>query len=548
MRTLFTLGIITVTIQLHAQVPDNDVVDINNIEALLNSDGGLFMEAEDFDAYFYVPKPTGEFPLSTIFSAGLWIGASDSSGNIYTAAHIYRQFGQDFWFGPIATDYEGPDYLEKYNKVWVCDKPTIEYHIANFEMPGYEVPLSLALWPGNGNIDNGEAAILAPFYDYNNNLIYDPENGDYPIIRGDKAAYFIFNDDAHLHTETDGAKLKLELHGMAYAFDTPSDSALNNTLFINYSIINRSEINYSQFQVGVFSDFNIGAFDDDYLGCDSTLNMFFGYNMDRIDGPTAPNYGSHPPAQGIMFLNQPMYMFKNYYNDFTVTGNPETDEDFVNYLAGNWKDGTPQTFGDNGYGGLINSRYMFPADIYDTLGWSAVTAVGAPSDARGIGAISPQTLYSNDTLCLDVAFPFAIAYDDLFIDSLGLGSRAWYAVAKLKERANLVIDYYDNNISDCQILYAKNPDFVANVEEEMLLGYSIFPNPVSSAITIDFDDKTIGECHIAIYSAAGVLMQTSIVDGSRSIILDLHKFPEGMYLIQIKSNNKILVNHVVNKF
>ncbi|MBK9456642.1 MAG: hypothetical protein IPO24_14170 [Bacteroidetes bacterium] len=105
-------------------------------------------------------------------------------------------------------------------------------------------------------------------------MIYDPENGDYPIIRGDKAAYFIFNDDADIHTETDGAKLKLELHGMAYAFDAPEDSALNNTLFINYSIINRSLIDYTQFQVGVFTDFNVGAFDDDYVGCDTTLNMF----------------------------------------------------------------------------------------------------------------------------------------------------------------------------------------------------------------------------------------------------------------------------------
>jgi|JI7StandDraft_1071085.scaffolds.fasta_scaffold09186_4 hypothetical protein len=547
MRTLITLVLIFTLFYSHAQVLENGVMDINNIEALLNADGGMFMEAEDFDPYFYVPKPTGDNPPSTIFSAGLWIGATDVSGNKYTAAHIYRQFGQDFWFGPVAMDYTDADYIEKYNNVWICDKPTIENHITNFATAGYEVPLSIASWPGNGNIENGESPILAPFFDYNNNLIYDPENGDYPIIRGDKAAYFIFNDDADIHTETDGAKLKLELHGMAYAFDAPEDSALNNTLFINYSIINRSLIDYTQFQVGVFTDFNVGAFDDDYVGCDTTLNMFFGYNMDLCDGPTTPNYGFDVPAQGMIFLNESMYTFKNYYNDFSVIGKPVTDEDYINYLAGNWKDGTPQTYGDNGYGGLINSRYMFPSDIFDTLGWSAVNSLHAPSDARVVGAISPQTFLSNDTLCLDIAFPFAIAYDDWYIDSLGPSYRAWYAVSKLKERANQVLEYYDTNVSDCQIVYAKNPDFVLDVEKEVLSGYSIAPNPVSHSITINIDDKAIGECHIAIYNSSGVILQQSIADGSQPIIVDMFKFPQGMYLIQIKSKNKNLINHLINK-
>ncbi|MBK7440921.1 MAG: T9SS type A sorting domain-containing protein [Bacteroidetes bacterium] len=164
-----------------------------------------------------------------------------------------------------------------------------------------------------------------------------------------------------------------------------------------------------------------------------------------------------------------------------------------------------------------------------------------------VGAISPQTLLSNDTLCLDIAFPFAIAYDDLYIDSLGLGSRAWYAVSKLKERSIQVLDYYDTNVTDCQIVYAKNPDFVLDIEDEVLSGYSLAPNPVIQSITINIEDKTIGECQISIYNTAGVLLQQSIEDGSQPIMVDMIKFPQGMYLIQIKSNNKLLINHVINK-
>lgn len=101
-----------------------------------------------------------------------------------------------------------------------------------------------------------------------------------------------------------------------------------------------------------------------------------------------------------------------------------------------------------------------------------------------------------------------------------------------------MLEYYDTNVSDCQIVYAKNPDFVLDVEKEVLSGYSIAPNPVSHSITINIDDKAMGECHIAIYNSSGVILQQSIADGSQPIIVDMFRFPQGMYLIQIKSKIK----------
>jgi hypothetical protein len=61
-------------------------------------------------------------------------------------------------------------------------------------------------------------------------------DGDYPLIRGDQALFFIFNDDRNVHSETQGNKLKAEIHGMAYVFDLPGDTAFNNTIFMNYKI------------------------------------------------------------------------------------------------------------------------------------------------------------------------------------------------------------------------------------------------------------------------------------------------------------------------
>jgi hypothetical protein len=45
----------------------------------------------------------------------------------------------------------------------------------------------LLYWPGNGNIQNGEARFLAPFNDENFNQLYEPWLGETPDIRGDEA-------------------------------------------------------------------------------------------------------------------------------------------------------------------------------------------------------------------------------------------------------------------------------------------------------------------------------------------------------------------------
>ena len=45
---------------------------------------------------------------------------------------------------------------------------------------------------------------------------------------------------------------------MAYAFNEPADSALNNTIFLHYQIINRSTDTYDSVYIGFFDDIDIG--------------------------------------------------------------------------------------------------------------------------------------------------------------------------------------------------------------------------------------------------------------------------------------------------
>lgn len=145
----------------------------------------------------------------------------------------------------------------QYNRLWKINRSEIDYHIAHWADAGYVPPADIATWPAHGDTLLHQAYLLAPFADIDYNGIYNPLMGDYPLIRGDQCIYFVFNDAGGLHHESGGQKLGLEIRGMAYAFDCPSDSALHYTLFMHYDIINRSTTIYNNVYLGVFTDIDL---------------------------------------------------------------------------------------------------------------------------------------------------------------------------------------------------------------------------------------------------------------------------------------------------
>lgn len=122
----------------------------------------------------------------------------------------------------------------------------------------------------------------------------------------DQALFFIFNDVRDIHTESEGMPLGIEIHGMAYAYNLPGDSALWNTAFLHYDIINRSDTNYNETWISIWADTDLGFAGDDYVGCDVQRGAFYCYNGDTLDGSGEPGaYGEYPPAIGILFLGGP---------------------------------------------------------------------------------------------------------------------------------------------------------------------------------------------------------------------------------------------------
>jgi hypothetical protein len=315
------LSYATIVFRIHAKSYDS--LYLNNINARFTVNGIHFFGPEG--GKFEVPKFSGK---STIFLNSLWIGGMADT-TLYLAAQRYGQGPNtgtayskaDFFPGPVMDSSSYSVYQDTiWDYIWNLKRSEIEYHKAHWNDNGYKPIHDILTWPGNGNVSLGQAAKLAPFFDRNNDGIYNPFDGDYPLIRGDQTLFFIFNDDRSNHTESLGRKMKIEIHGMAYEWDMPEDSAFNNTVFLSYKIFNRSGRTYTNTYLGAFTDLDIGYSNDDYVGCDVNRSSYYGYNGDSIDGSGQPGaYGEHPPVQSVTFLGGP-YLDPDGYDNPSYNG------------------------------------------------------------------------------------------------------------------------------------------------------------------------------------------------------------------------------------
>ena len=305
---------------------ETNFIDVNNIEALISPIGLHFYDQESqygSSNYYHVPKSSA---ISTYFSQALWFGGLDEAEQLHLAAMQFGQLGKDFWPGPLSLSDASIDEATTldWDRCFKITRDEVVEFLANYSTPGYIIPKHIAEWPAHGDTTKGQAYDLAPYVDADNDNHYDPTHGDYPTFLGDMALFFIFNDNYAAHGETGGTPVGLEVHGMAYAFDAPNDSLLNNTLFFNYKMYNRSQHSLHNTYLGLWSDWDLGYANDDYVACDvqrSTVycyngrdidNGYWDYITDEFDNIIDSSlyigdygYGANPPIQTLTVLAGP---------------------------------------------------------------------------------------------------------------------------------------------------------------------------------------------------------------------------------------------------
>lgn len=401
-------------------------LDINNVRTTIMTGGDMWWDL--ISAQYEIPKGSGK---NSLYSGALWIGGIDGGGNLKVAAMTYRQTGNDFWPGPLdASASVSSATCNQYDKHYKLTRQEVESYVN-----GGPLTPAIANWPGNG--PGGQS--LAPYVDGDGSNDYNPESGnphDYPAydvenngggkVFGDQTLWWVFNDAGNIHSETGSDVIGLEIQAQAFGFSTNDE--INNMTFYQYKIINRSTNVLNQTYFGQWVDADLGYYNDDYVGCDVKRGLGYCYNGDAED-EGLEGYGMNPPCVAVDFFQGPladandqvdndrdgaideqgeqiiMSRFVYYNNDGSVIGNPDSRTDYYYYLKGMWKDGTPMTYGGNGYGGSTPCKFMYPGNSDHQWEWGTGGEYG-----NGAGAQPDwyETTTPGDRRFLQSAGPFTL--------------------------------------------------------------------------------------------------------------------------------------------
>lgn len=462
-------------------------IDFNNISGQINNNGSFFNRQGLNAAGYFVPKSDS---ATTIYQMNVWMSALDVNNVPHMITRTYLpaydpQIG-DYIAGPWSTtgQYQDQNYMNQYfNSLWKVSKSEIDAHIANYNNVNYVIPASIENWPGNGDVSLGVSQQLAPFVDLNGNGIYEPILGEYPDIPGGQAVYLIMTD----RNSYPNAGLGLEMHFMFYQKN--NNLILDNTTFLNINIINKSTMQYHDFRMTFYLDPDIGGASDDFIGCDTTLNMIYAYNGDSFDDNENgfTGYGTNPPAQNVMSLNHKMESAIFYNNGSSYPfSDPTTYAEYWNIINGLWQDGSSIGYGGAGF--FVDSlhpptTFLFPGDPVTGLGWSEVntepitnpgTAI-PPGDRRMLMTIALGDLGYFESKCADFAFVTSFSGGDYLAN-----------VTSLKNASTYIQELYDADESfPCRRFYLGTNEIYEQ-------GFTVFPNPSNGNFKIEFSHALEG--------------------------------------------------------
>ncbi len=384
------------------------VLNSNNIRASFFPRGNKFTDGSQ--GGFLVPYPSKE-RLTTIFASSPWIGGYDDAGNLKLAVETYPGTGtNDFSVGPLSSIGTIVDSTcGKFDQAWTVYYEDIRNHILDYNQNSkIDRPIaSIFHWPGRGNKffldyygfelpDDNQG--LAPFHDANGNNRYDPDKGDYPVVRisgyeyiPDQMLWMVFND-VDTNYNSGHKPLRFEIQLTAFAFHCQDNEILNNTIFNSYKIIDRAVSVIDSVFFGMWTDYDLGCYLDDAIGTDSSRSTEFVYNADDRDGDVGMNcsngantYASHVPVQSMTYLNYPMN------SAISASRQLKSPIEFYRQLNGQWHDGTPLTPEGSGYNpgsGLSPTKFIFNGDPRDSSGWSALEFFPHGDDQKIVSSVS----------------------------------------------------------------------------------------------------------------------------------------------------------------
>ncbi|MBC7778265.1 MAG: T9SS type A sorting domain-containing protein [Phycisphaerae bacterium] len=365
---------------------------------------------------------------SPIFTHSPWIAGKDAAGSLHIAATTYDNIPADFRAGLASSP------AKDFERVWAVSREEIAQIRRDFGEDGdldAPPPFDLLSWPAKGNphfrqnldfslVTTNPDSLPAPFVDHNGDGTYNVFDGDYPRLLGDRMLWWARTDQT-THEETDGQPLGVDVFFTLYGYDCPQNGGISQSVFADYQIINRSGEDYSNAYMGFFTDFDLGCYDDDYLGSMPDANSYYVYNQDAVDGQPGSTcaggtatYGEQVPIETVTMLNRSLdhsiYFSRGGTGGPPATTDPTSPHDYYNYLQSIWRDDAPLTIGGSGYNpsnpGAVQTNFAFFDNPSDSQGWSMCTQNLPNADQRMVSSHGPFPFVTGDTFSVRLAFSF----------------------------------------------------------------------------------------------------------------------------------------------
>ena len=401
------------------------------------------------------------------------------------------------------------------------------------------------------NYNNWPGDLGAPYIDVDKDGKFT-KGIDQPRFLGDEVLWFAANDlDTITSRFTYGSDpIGLEEQVTTFGYDKQDDLA--DVIFKKYKIINKSGKQIDDMYLAYWADPDLGDANDDYVGCDTTLNLGYCYNGNNNDA----EYGVAPPAIGYQFVqgpinkgspvdsarindkwrkgekNLPMTAFSLYIGANSTYQDPNQGQHsgalmFYNNMQGLIWNGNRFTDPITN----LPTKFVLPGDPVSGVGWYEGKGwpIGiAPRDARFLMSSGPFNFAPADTQEIVLAIIMARGTDNI------------NSVAELKRKARVVQEFYDSHIptsmKDNKIL----PD-----KFEL---YQNYPNPFNPSTTIKYSIPPVGtsfmkSVQLKVYDILGREIATLVNEkqnpGIHNYTFSIinYKLSSGVYFYRLVSGN-----------
>ena len=552
--------------------PIRAYLNLNNISTIFKNDGISDINIGQDASGFVYPFGTGKTAVycsgliwgakiagdpqvrvgGSTYREGLQCGWIDDSGNVIPPSHPQARI-----FRVRPEVYPGGPYVDLFREA--MDEGKTEQEIRT------QYELDWAEWP---------ADLGAPYFDANANGTYDsdPSSGDIPgVIGAAQTIWFVANDQDAVKTQFMYGTDPMGIEYQATLWEYKDSLGFNNLFFRKYKLINKTDIlgnpiNFDSMYISMWSDPDIGYASDDYVGCDTLLNLGFAYNafatdliydplpppavgFDLIRGPLVQgNYGEDRNRNGIDdnfdygltennqivfgFINLPMTAF--YYftiqdpvlND-PILGSSQGANQFYNFMQG--KIGITGEYFINPVTSLPTT-FALSGDPVTGTGWIDGIQLSAGDRRLGLST-GPFQMAPGDTQMVVVA---EIA------GGAETGISHLNAITLVKQYSQLAQEFYD----------AAFPVHVDNetIPRTFTLKQN-YPNPFNPSTKIRYSIPHSSKVIIKVFDVLGKEIETLVNEekpvGTYEITWYAENLPSEVYFYQLQAGDFIQTKKMV---